>query len=284
MKNHCVVLHGIFYRIIDQKLLLSQSAETESGTLRDMLDMILDPCTDGIKLQRHEIRDILMDFFSSGIDTSSSTVKWTMTELICNPSKMKKAQQQLSNIIGKDRYRRKIYHSTSLLASNSPLLVPHKVEIDFKFYDFLIPKGTQVLVNSWAIIRDPNTWTDPTYFQSERFLASKTNYKGQYFEFITFGSGRQICTGLPLADRMVHSMLGSLLRSFDWKLENGLNPRDLDMEEEFGITLLSNIIVKDRHVEESDITRLLYLQATVKETLRLHPPGPFLVPHKAEID
>ncbi|KAI3849345.1 hypothetical protein MKW92_040758 [Papaver armeniacum] len=47
---------------------------------------------------------------------------------------------------------------------------------------------------------------------------------------------------------------------------------------------LSNIIVKDRHVEESDIIRLLYLQATVKETLRLHPPGPFLVPHKAEID
>ncbi|KAI3967195.1 hypothetical protein MKX01_042780, partial [Papaver californicum] len=60
MKNHFGVLHEIFDRIIDQKLLLSQSAETKSGTSRDMLDMILDPCSDGIKLQRHEIRALLM--------------------------------------------------------------------------------------------------------------------------------------------------------------------------------------------------------------------------------
>ncbi|XP_026380179.1 geraniol 8-hydroxylase-like [Papaver somniferum] len=249
MKNHFVILHGIFDKIIDQKLLLSQSAETESSTSRDVLDMILDPCTDGIKLQRREIRAILMDFFSAGIDTASSTIEWAMAELIRNPSKMLKAQQELSNIIGKDRpieekniirlpYLQAIVKETLRLHPPAPLLVPHKAEIDFKFHDFVIPKGTQVLVNSWAISRDPNTWTEPTSFQPERFLASKIDYKGQDFEFIPFGSGRRICPGLPLAHRMVHSMLGSLLQSFDWKLENGLNPRDLDMEDEFGITLV----------------------------------------------
>ncbi|XP_043722114.1 xanthotoxin 5-hydroxylase CYP82C4-like [Telopea speciosissima] len=33
---------------------------------------------------------------------------------------------------------------------------------------------------------------------------------------------------------------------------------------------------KDRHVDESDIKNLVYLQAIVKETLRLYPPGPVL--------
>ncbi|GMI76924.1 cytochrome P450, family 82, subfamily C, polypeptide 4 [Hibiscus trionum] len=33
---------------------------------------------------------------------------------------------------------------------------------------------------------------------------------------------------------------------------------------------------KDRHVEESDIKNLVYLQAIVKETLRLYPPSPIL--------
>ncbi|KAB1218857.1 Cytochrome P450 76C4 [Morella rubra] len=37
-------------------------------------------------------------------------------------------------------------------------------------------------------------------------------------------------------------------------------------------------------VQESDILKLPYLQAVVKETLRLHPPAPLLVPHKAEAD
>ncbi|KZV25716.1 hypothetical protein F511_04777 [Dorcoceras hygrometricum] len=41
---------------------------------------------------------------------------------------------------------------------------------------------------------------------------------------------------------------------------------------------------KERWVEESDITNLDYLQAIVKETLRLYPPGPLSVPHQATED
>ncbi|KAI3461837.1 hypothetical protein Pfo_018500 [Paulownia fortunei] len=41
---------------------------------------------------------------------------------------------------------------------------------------------------------------------------------------------------------------------------------------------------KERWVEESDIKNLVYLQAIVKETLRLFPPGPLSVPHEAMED
>jgi len=39
-----------------------------------------------------------------------------------------------------------------------------------------------------------------------------------------------------------------------------------------------------RRVEARDIKDLIYLQAIVKETLRLYPPGPVLVPHEARED
>ncbi|XP_014516712.1 cytochrome P450 82C4 [Vigna radiata var. radiata] len=41
---------------------------------------------------------------------------------------------------------------------------------------------------------------------------------------------------------------------------------------------------RERKVEASDIKNLFYLQAIVKETLRLYPPGPLLVPHEATQD
>lgn len=40
---------------------------------------------------------------------------------------------------------------------------------------------------------------------------------------------------------------------------------------------IDSVIGKDRTVVESDIADLPYLQAIVKETLRLHPPSPFIL-------
>ncbi|KAL9241220.1 hypothetical protein vseg_015353 [Gypsophila vaccaria] len=44
---------------------------------------------------------------------------------------------------------------------------------------------------------------------------------------------------------------------------------------------LHQVIGPQRKPKESDIENLPYLQAVVKETFRLHPPAPFLVPRKA---
>ncbi|MCD7464890.1 hypothetical protein HAX54_000160 [Datura stramonium] len=93
-----------------------------------------------------------------------------------------------------------------------------------------------VLVNVWTIARDSTSWEDPLVFKPERFLSLDLDMQGQDFELISFGAGRRICPGLPLALRLVPLMLGSLLNSFDWKLE-GTGPEELDMGEKFGFTL-----------------------------------------------
>ncbi|MCE0481059.1 hypothetical protein HAX54_038456 [Datura stramonium] len=94
-----------------------------------------------------------------------------------------------------------------------------------------------VLVNVWEIGRNSTLWEDPLVFKPERFWNSNLDMRGQDFELIPFGAGRRMCPGISLASKMVLIMLGSLLNSFNWKLEADIGPAELDMEEKFGISL-----------------------------------------------
>ncbi|GAB4834297.1 hypothetical protein Ancab_039971 [Ancistrocladus abbreviatus] len=74
-------------------------------------------------------------------------------------------------------------------------------------------------------------------FEPERFLGSEIDFKRHNFELIPFGAGCRMFPGLPLASKMLPLLLGSLIHSFEWKLEDGVTPWNIDMEEKFGFTL-----------------------------------------------
>lgn len=171
-----------------------------------------------------------------------------MAELLRNPQVLVKAKKELEQVIGKGNpveesdinrlpYLQAIIKETFRMHATVPLLLPRKAGADAEICGFTVPKGAQVLVNVWAIGRDPSIWEKPSAFMPERFLGSDIDVKGRDFGLIPFGAGRRICPGLALANRMLHLMLGSLIHSFDWKLEGGISPEDMNMEEKFGLTL-----------------------------------------------
>ena len=184
----------------------------------------------------------------AGADTTSTTVEWAMAELLRSPDKFAKARAELKEIIGQEEavqesdisrlpYLQAVIKETFRLHPAAPLLVPHKANEDVEINGYIVPKNTQVLINAWASGRDPTTWSDPEIFEPERFLDRDIDARGQHFELIPFGAGRRICPGLPLGYRMVHLMLASFIYNIDWKLEDGMKPEDLDMEEKFGLTV-----------------------------------------------
>ncbi|KZV38300.1 geraniol 8-hydroxylase-like [Dorcoceras hygrometricum] len=240
----------IFEEIIRKRLETRGRILSVDGTRKcDMLEALLDINQNNeSELSILDIKHLLLDLFVAGADTTSSTVEWAMTELLRHPSKMLKVKNELREVIGKDEqvresdisrlpYLRAVVKETFRLHPAAPLLVPHKAEEDSEIEGYIIPRNARILINAWAIGRDSSTWPDPELFTPERFLENETDFKGQHFELIPFGAGRRICPGMPLANRMVHMMVASLVHNFDWELEGGLKPEQVDLDESFGLTL-----------------------------------------------
>ncbi|XP_052288593.1 geraniol 8-hydroxylase-like [Citrus sinensis] len=184
------------------------------------------------------------DLLIAGNDTASITMEWAMAELLHNPEALSKVKLELEQIVSKGNpieefditcfpYLQAVIKETFRLYPTVPLLVPRKVSEDIDIAGFVVPKGAQAFVNVWAIGRDESIWDNPCSFIPERFLGSDVDFKGQNFELIPFGAGRRICPGLSLAIRRLYLMLGSLINSFDWMLED----ENMDMEEKFGPTI-----------------------------------------------
>ncbi|BFG38730.1 hypothetical protein CerSpe_250040 [Prunus speciosa] len=220
---------------------------------RDFLDVLLEFEGNGIdepaKISHHDVNIFILEIFLAGSETTSSTIEWALTELLCNPETLTKAKAELTQVLGPNRkveetdieklpYLQGIIKETLRLHPPIPFLIPRKAMEDTKFMNYSIPKNTQVFVNAYAIGRDPDVWVDePNSFKPERFIGSKTDYKGQHYEFIPFGAGRRVCAGLPLAHRMLHLTLGLLLHQFDWSLDGNVTRGTMDWKEKLGITM-----------------------------------------------
>ncbi|KAJ4827264.1 hypothetical protein Tsubulata_028109 [Turnera subulata] len=240
-------MFDLFDRIIKERL---QSRKMEGYVPKnDMLETLLSFSEENSDMMDNNwIKHTFLDLFAAGTDTTTSTIEWAMAELLRNPRTLRRAREELEQTIGRGNllqesdtaklpYLHAIIKETFRLHPAAPLLVPREAGEEVEIHGFTIPKGARVMFNAWAIGRDGGIWDDPDSFVPERFLGSNIDFKGQNFELIPFGAGRRICLGLPLAIRTLHLILGSLIHSFEWQLEDGVTPENMDMEDRFGLTL-----------------------------------------------
>ena len=184
---------------------------------------------------------------AASMDTSATATEWAISELIKHPRVLNKVQKELETVVGLDRmveesdlerleYLDMVVKETLRLHPVAPLLVPHAAMEDCTVDGFHIPNKSRIIVNAWAIGRDPNSWTDPEKFYPERFVGSSIDLRGRDFQLIPFGSGRRGCPGLQLGLTVVRLLVAQLVHCFDWELPNGMHHTELDMVEEFGLT------------------------------------------------
>ncbi|KAG9454529.1 hypothetical protein H6P81_007433 [Aristolochia fimbriata] len=243
-------LHRILDSIIDARLKMAGSGEEGRNDFLRLLIARTDGGTDAamtMPLSTANFKALILDLILAGIDTTAYAMEWAMAELMQNPEIMKKAREELDRVVGSEKeveeshlprltYLHAVLKETLRLRPVVPLMLPRTPSQPSTLTGYSIPMGSRILVNMWAIQKDPQAWENPLEFRPERFLAGdrKWDFSGNDFHFFPFGSGRRICPGAALADRILMSALASLLHLFDWKLPPGTT---LDLSETFALAL-----------------------------------------------
>ncbi|XP_022729302.1 LOW QUALITY PROTEIN: cytochrome P450 71A26-like [Durio zibethinus] len=218
---------------------------------KDFVDVLLGiqrENTVGFPIEEVSIKALILDAFAAGTHTTYTVLEWAMTELLRHPEIMKELQKEVRKVacekseISEDdldnmHYLKAVIKETLRLHPPIPLLVPRISTEDVRINGYDIERGTQVIINAWAIGRDPMSWEKPEEFLPERFLNNSLDFKGHHFELIPFGSGRRICPGILFAMKINELLLANLVHKFDWSLPGGAKQNDLDMNESFGLTI-----------------------------------------------
>ena len=117
--------------------------------------------------------------------------------------------------------------------------IPHKLTEDDVYEGCLIPGGSMVIGNAWAIMHDPDVFPDPEAFRPEHFL---THTQGGTFNDdpatdratdLPFGFGRRICPGRFMARESVWTAIANVLASFTIKQATDKKGQLVPVQEEY---------------------------------------------------
>ncbi|CAL9167340.1 unnamed protein product [Musa hybrid cultivar] len=234
-----------------------EAAKGERQGRMDFIDKVManKVTEDGETISEVNVKALIFDLFTAGTDTSAIIVEWAMAEMLKNPAILSRAQAELDDVVGRDRlleetdlpklaYLQAVCKEAMRLHPSTPLSLPHFSHEDCEVNGYYIPKNTRLLVNIWAIGRDPEVWEEPLVFDPDRFITGKgARYdpQGNDFEFIPFGAGRRVCAGKLVGMVFVQYLLGMLVHAFDWSLPDG---EELNMDEKFGLALPKAVPLK----------------------------------------
>jgi len=258
MKRLSEMYDRFYEQILDEHEERRRRAGAGEFVASDLVDVLLQLAEKGrsesseAKLTRDGVKAFIQDIIAAGTESSAVTMVWAMSELLRHPEAMAAATGELDRVVGRGRwvterdlpdlpYIDAVVKETLRLHPVGPLLVPHHSREDTVVAGYDVPAGVRVLVNAWAIARDPASWPDePGAFRPERFLggggSAGVDVRGAHFELLPFGAGRRICPAYDLAMKLVVAGVASMVQGFAWRLPDGVAPEDVSMEEHVGLS------------------------------------------------
>ncbi|KAK1427523.1 hypothetical protein QVD17_16210 [Tagetes erecta] len=188
------------------------------------------------------IKGFILSMLVAGTETPYLTLEWCMALLLNNPNAMEVIKNEIDSHVGSERmlqesdldklsYLQNVIKEGLRLYPTLPLLLPREASEDITIGGYFVPRGTMLMVNAWAIQRDPILWDEPNKFMPERFdsIGDQDKYK-----MLAFSMGRRGCPGTNLGYRILGLALGSLIQAFEWEK---IDVEEIEMSAFYGMSM-----------------------------------------------
>ncbi|XP_076948592.1 phenylalanine N-monooxygenase CYP79D16-like [Bidens hawaiensis] len=223
--------------LVDERIRMwSNGARKEKCDMLDVLIKLENP-----KLTPEEIKAQIVEVMIAAIDNTSNAIEWAMAEMINEPMILKRAVEELENIVGHQKlveeqdipqlnYIKACIKEAFRLHPFAPFMPPHLSLSDTTVAGYFIPKGSHVFVSRYGLGRNANVWVDPLRFNPDRHLCGEGKQvvlSDDNLRLISFGTGKRGCPAVTSGTIIVTMAFARMLHGFTWEASGNKHSIDL---------------------------------------------------------
>ncbi|ETV79932.1 hypothetical protein, variant 3 [Aphanomyces astaci] len=219
----------------------------------DLVDLMLTDTNDH-KVSIDEARIHVMTFMLAGHETTSTTLSWVFTMLAQHADVEAKVRAECRHVLaannhswdwkalGELKYTTAVIHETLRLFPTASMLatrvcvqdndMPTLASVNEHAKPVFIPKGTQMLVHTGAMHRNPKYWSRPAEFVPDRFIEGTESFEadkglrggqGNTYYYMPFSTGSKNCIGMRFAMAELQVVVASLVARHSFRLTPDAN-------------------------------------------------------------
>ena len=224
-------LDATIYRIIEER----RAAGEDRGDLLSMLLLAQDEEGGGGGMTDLQVRDEAMTLFLAGHETTANALSWTWYLLSRNRDAERALHDEIDRICG-DRLPAPAdvprLACTEMVLAESMRIYPPAYLIgrtaleDVTIGEWLVPRGSIVIVAEIVTHRDARWFPDPLRFDPSRFTAEAKAARPK-FAYFPFGGGPRICIGEGFAWTEGILLLATIAQT--WRFTGGRDVEPLPL-------------------------------------------------------
>ncbi|KAL1924756.1 uncharacterized protein VTP21DRAFT_4410 [Calcarisporiella thermophila] len=215
--------------VVRKKRQVIAESGTEYNQQEDLLTRMIkaNEAEGNMRLSDEELRNNMMAFILAGHDTTATALSTCLYHLAIHEDVQRRVRDEVLEKIGNEEISREkqqqLTYLTQVVKENMRICPPaftvaiRQLLAEERFGRHLLPAGTLITADIYALHHNKHFWPDPDHFNPERFTPANEKSRPP-FAWAGFGGGPRICLGKTMSLMEQRIVLAHLLRNFKIKI------------------------------------------------------------------